>query len=475
MEEKPHSPHVLIFPFPVQGHINPMLQLAQHLSLAGLYITFLNSGHNHKRLLRYTDIQARFAQYPGFHFKTVSDGLPDAHPRTIDRGTEIFDSLNSSSRKALEEMLIDLRPPVSCIIGDPILGFVSDVAKELKIPLIHFYIASACSFWTSLCTPDVIEAGELPLKGYEDLDSLITTVPGMETFLRGRDLPSFCRPNDINDPIFQHFMDWILKSSETNALILNTFEDLEAPILSHIRTKYPKIYAIGPLDLHLQTKLSSSNSIMPSQSSNSLWEVDKSCMAWLDRQPPQSVVYVSFGSLMMLTREQFMEFWYGLVNSKQRFLWVIRPDSVATDEGERPRELEEGTKERGYIVSWAPQEEVLAHKSVGGFMTHSGWNSTIESLVARVPMICWPCLFDQQVNSRFVSEVWKIGVDMKDVCDRKIVEKMIYEVMVERREEFVKSIDRMAMLAKMCVSDGGSSSRNLNHLVEDLRLMVLEE
>ncbi|KAJ0101017.1 hypothetical protein Patl1_06504 [Pistacia atlantica] len=417
MEEKPNSPHVLIFPFPVQGHINPMLQLAHHLSLAGLYITFLNSGHNHKRLLRYTDIQARFAQYPGFHFKTISDGLPDDHPRTIDRGTEIFDSLNSSSRKALEEMLIDLRPPVSCIIGDPILG---------------------------LCTPDVIEAGELPLKGYEDLDSLITTVPGMETFLRGRDLPSFCRPNDINDPIFQQFMDWILKSSETNALILNTFEDLEAPILSHIRTKYPKIYAIGPLDLHLQTKLSSSNSIMPSQSSNSLWEIDKSCMAWLDRQPPQSVVYVSFGS---------------------RILWL-------QDEGERPRELEEGTKERGYIVSWAPQEEVLAHKSVGGFMTHSGWNSTIESLVARVPMICWPCLFDQQVNSRFVSEVWKIGVDMKDVCDRKIVEKMIYEVMVERREEFVKSIDRMAMLAKICVSDGGSSSRNLNHLVEDLRLMV---
>ncbi|TKY69965.1 7-deoxyloganetic acid glucosyltransferase [Spatholobus suberectus] len=90
------------------------------------------------------------------------------------------------------------------------------------------------------------------------------------------------------------------------------------------------------------------------------------------------------------------------------------------------------------MVGWAPQEEVLAHKAIGGFLTHSGWNSTLESVVAGVPMICWPYFADQQINSRFVSEVWKLGLDMKDVCDRHVVEKMVNDLMVHRREEFLR-------------------------------------
>ncbi|MFQ6647108.1 hypothetical protein Gotur_020416, partial [Gossypium turneri] len=86
-----------------------------------------------------------------------------------------------------------------------------------------------------------------------------------------------------------------------------------------------------------------------------------------------------------------------------------------------PTELVEGTKERGYIVDWAPQEDVLSHGAIGGFLTHSGWNSTLESVTAGVPMICG----DQQLNSRFVEEVWKLGLDMKDVSDRRVVEQMV--------------------------------------------------
>lgn len=305
------------------------------------------------------------------------------------------------------------------------------------------------------------------------MDRLITKVPGMETFLRCRDLPSFCRVSDLTDPILLLVMNETRKSPRAQALILNTFEDLEAPILSHIRTHCPKTYTIGPLHQHLKAKLGI-NTQDSHQSSNSLWEVDRSCMSWLDSQPLQSVLYVSFGSIAVITKEQLMEFWYGLVNSKKRFLWVIRPDSVTENGGDLekiPVELEDGTKERGCMVGWAPQEEVLAHKAVGGFLTHSGWNSTLESIVAGVPMICWSYFADQQVNSRFVSEVWKIGLDMKDVCDRKIVEKMVNDLMVERREEFVRSTASMAELAKKSVSEGGSSYCNLNRLIEDIMSM----
>ena len=93
-----------------------------------------------------------------------------------------------------------------------------------------------------------------------------------------------------------------------------------------------------------------------------------------------------------------------------------------------PEELEIGTKERQFLAEWAPQEEVLAHTAMGGFLTHSGRNSTLESITEGVPMICWPLMTDQMVNSRCGSEQWKIGLDMKDTCDRLIVEKMVMEV-----------------------------------------------
>ncbi|GFP96089.1 7-deoxyloganetic acid glucosyltransferase [Phtheirospermum japonicum] len=152
-------------------------------------------------------------------------------------------------------------------------------------------------------------------------------------------------------------------------LILNTFEELEGPILRETRAVCPNIYTIGPLHANLKSKLAANKAF-----SNRLWEEDRSCMAWLDSQPPRSVIYVSFGSLATMTHGQLMEFWKVLMNSGHKFLWVIRTDSVAGSK------VPEVTKERGYIVGWAPQEEVLAHPAVGGFLTHSGWNSTLESV-----------------------------------------------------------------------------------------------
>ncbi|CAI0443459.1 unnamed protein product [Linum tenue] len=131
-----------------------------------------------------------------------------------------------------------------------------------------------------------------------------------------------------------------------------------------------------------------------------------------------------------------------------------------------PEELD-----KGVLVGWAPQEAVLGHEAVGGFLTHSGWNSTLESIVAGVPMICWPFFADQQVNSRFVSEVLKLGLDMKDVCDRRVVARMVNELMVERKEEFRRKAVEMARMAKESVEEGGSSYRNLELLIEDIKLM----
>ncbi|KAJ8760221.1 hypothetical protein K2173_011091 [Erythroxylum novogranatense] len=469
-----NRPHVLIFPLPAQGHVNSMLKLAELLCLSGLFVTFLNSEHNHERLVRFTDLQVRFSKYQGFQFKTVPDGLPVEHQRTGNHFVELFETMKMVTMPIFKEMAKGMRPPLNCIIGDGTSEFVLESAIEIGIPVIHFRTVSACSYWSYFCIPDMIKAGELPIKGSEDMDRIVTTVPGMDTFLRCRDLPSFCRADDTSDLYLQQMTNCTRQTLRARGLILNTFEDLEGPILSQIRRRFSNVYSIGPLHEHLRKKLIEQKH-QTHQSSNSLWEVDRSCMSWLDKQPSKSVLYVSFGSIAVTTKEQFLEFWHGLVDSKKRFLWVMRADSVAKIDGEAedyPPELVEGTKERGFIVEWTPQEEVLAHEAVGGFLTHSGWNSTLESIVAGVPMICWPYFADQQINSRFVGEVWKLGLDMKDVCDRKVVEKMVNDLMEDNREEFVRSAAKMAELARNSVSKGGSSNHNLNCLIEDIRLMI---
>ena len=164
--------HVLIFPLPAQGHVNSMLKLAELLSLAGLHVTFLNTDFIQDRLVRYTDIQTRFSCYPGFQFKTISDGLPADHPRSGDRLFDVFDSLNSKAKFLLKEMLASNKLSsktglsLTCIIVDGIIGgFTSDIANELRIPVIYFRTTSACSIWALFSVPNVIEAGELPIRG----------------------------------------------------------------------------------------------------------------------------------------------------------------------------------------------------------------------------------------------------------------------------------------------------------------------
>ncbi|XP_028785156.1 7-deoxyloganetic acid glucosyltransferase [Neltuma alba] len=471
--------HVLMFPLPAQGHVNCMLQLAELLVLSDVHVTFLNTEHVHHRLLRFADVPSRLAAYPTLHFETFSDGLPSDDPRHGDNLGEHIKQVNLTALPQLREICMEDsgKPRFSCIVGDGIFGRLTyELGQELGIPVVYFRTVSACSFWAYFCAPRLLECNELPIRGEDDMDRMITSIPGMENLVRCRDLPSFFRGTHNGNLPLEPVVFETHQSLRGQALILNTFEDLEGPVLSKIRLHFPRLYALGPLHAHLTSrkaaKTMSSEEKPAASFISSLWEVDRSCMTWLDAQPPKSVIYVSFGSITTISRDMLTEIWYGLVNSKKRFLWVIRPDMVAEQDGkDLPLELVEGTKERGCMVGWAPQQDVLAHAAIGGFMTHSGWNSTLEGVVASVPMICWPYFADQQINSRYVSEVWKIGLDMKDTCDRKVVEKMVNDVMEERREEFEKSTQAMANLAKTSVREGGSSYSDFDRLVEFLKLL----
>lgn len=165
MEKIP--PHVLIFPLPALGHVNSMLKLAELLSVAGINVTFLNSEYNHSRLVRHTDVCSRYTQrFPGFQFKTVTDGLPMDHPRTGDRFEDVLYSVKSVTPPLLKEMLLnEIKPPVNCIISDGFMSFAIDVARDLGIPIIYFRTIGACALWAYYSLREVIDAGELPING----------------------------------------------------------------------------------------------------------------------------------------------------------------------------------------------------------------------------------------------------------------------------------------------------------------------
>lgn len=167
-------PHVLIFPLPIQSPVNSMLKLAELLCLAGLHVTFLNTKHNHKRLLNCTNIRSRVAQYEGrFRLETIEDGLPEEHPRSVEQFGEILDSLEHVAKPFLRDVLqggsssTTSRLPITCVIADGLYGYAVEVAEEMKIPLFIFETIGPCCLWVYLCIPKLTETGQLPFQGKE--------------------------------------------------------------------------------------------------------------------------------------------------------------------------------------------------------------------------------------------------------------------------------------------------------------------
>ncbi|GAB4859873.1 hypothetical protein Ancab_011354 [Ancistrocladus abbreviatus] len=466
--------HVLLFPFPAQGHIIPFLKLAELLCLAGLKVTFLVIEQIHPYLVQNPDIKSRFARFPGFHLESISNGRsPTDPPPKLHQMGEEWHLLSTKARPLLEKMLVsdyDHRPKFSCLIPDGIMGFPIDMANELQIPVITFHVLSAITISYSFSIRELIAIGKFPFAG--DANEITDCIKGVEGVFRVKDL----RGEPLNG---EESMAWAMtRTKKAQGTIVNSFEDLEGPILSQIRCRCPNTFAIGPLHKHIKCRLSQAYSTEEvANTSWSIWAEDKSCMAWLDAQPFKSVIYVSFGSISLLNEDEFLELWHGLVESGNRFLWVLRPDLVtgANWGDQLPSELVEEAKGRACVVQWAPQEDVLTHPAIGSFMTQLGWNSTLETIAAGVPVIGWPCLTDQHLNGRYFTETFKIGLVLKDYAiDRHTVARMVNEVMEKKKDEYTTAASLMAILANKAVNEGGSSYNDFKSLVDHIRLIGLK-
>ncbi|KAF8406029.1 hypothetical protein HHK36_008109 [Tetracentron sinense] len=209
---------------------------------------------------------------------------------------------------------------------------------------------------------------------------------------------------------------------------------------------------------------------MKSMRSN-LWKENSDCLAWLDEREPNSVVYVNFGSITVMTDQHLREFAWGLANSKHPFLWIIRPDVVMGDSAILPEEFRKETRDRGLLESWCPQDLVLSHPSVGLFLTHCGWNSIMESICGGVPVICWPFFAEQQTNCRYACTVWGIGMEIVNDVKREEIEILVKEMMDgEKGKQMRAKTLEWKDKAEEATKQGGSSYNKFDRLIKEVLL-----
>ncbi|GER54396.1 UDP-glycosyltransferase 1 [Striga asiatica] len=151
------NPNIVILPFPAQGHIKPMLMLADLLTGAGLPVTFVNTEHNHRHI---ADHRRR---RPAVEFLTIPDGLPPDHPRSGIFLIDLFSSIVAAGGPALKTLVASMRPAPACIISDGMMSFAVDVAAEVGVPAVAFRTYSASCTWTTLHLRRLVEDGEIPI------------------------------------------------------------------------------------------------------------------------------------------------------------------------------------------------------------------------------------------------------------------------------------------------------------------------
>ncbi|XP_031492819.1 UDP-glycosyltransferase 83A1-like isoform X2 [Nymphaea colorata] len=233
--------------------------------------------------------------------------------------------------------------------------------------------------------------------------------------------------------------------------------ELESPFLKLINNALP----IGPL-------LSTGNS---GRQPSSFWAEDFSCINWLDRQPACSVIYVSLGSTTILSKHQLGELALGLELTGRPFLWVSRPTIMENNAAVYPEGFMDRVARRALVVEWAPQKEVLSHPSVACFLTHCGWNSTMEALFNGVPMLGWPYFADQFLNQTCIVDLWKVGLklvnDEDGVVGKEEIKKKIEDLMND--EGIRERVGDMKEKGKRAVMEGGASFDNLKGFVHIIK------
>ncbi|KAG6393433.1 hypothetical protein SASPL_147674 [Salvia splendens] len=447
--------HILLVIFPVQGQINPSLQFAKKMIKLGIHVTFATS----------LSVCRRMADDKGLTFLGFDDGYDDGF-KLSDDTTKFMTSIRSNGSKALRDAIVAAAEegrPVTCLVYSLILPWATEVARELHIPSAQLWTQPATVFtiyyhYFNGFSDEITEKSDNPCWEIQ--------IPGAPP-LSKTDLPSYLLPSSSELDNFvlaasKEQFDLLDTEPSKPKVLVNTFNSLEAEALAAF-DRY-ELIAIGPL---IPPAFISGEDPSENLFGGDLFEKSDGCIEWLNSKLQSSVVYVSFGSLLRLLKEQKEEIAGGLLRSRRPFLWVMRD----SEEEEKLSCLEDLDK-IGKMVTWCSQLEVLTHPSLGCFVTHCGWNSTLESLSCGVPVVGFPGSADQGTNAKMIEDVWKIGVRVKGNEDGIVESREIWRCVEEVMDGGLKSLEyrqnanKWKGLAREAALENGPSTMNLKAFLD---------
>ncbi|KAJ9677549.1 hypothetical protein PVL29_022507 [Vitis rotundifolia] len=439
--------HVLVIPYPAQGHVSPLMKLAHRISDHGIKVTFVTTESIHARLMAaMPDKDEELSQ-----MQLVSIPDPWVNKKDLVHVTNSILTVMPLHLKDLIEKVnqTNVDEQITYVVADTAIGWALEVAKKMGIEGSALWPAGPITLAMGLHIPKLIEAG------------IIDRNPIKSELIRlSKDIPAFSSTNlswnSVDNPtVRQIAFEYAFRLSQTakisNWLLCNSFYELDSSSCDLI----PNVLTLGPL-------LASNR---PGSSAGNLWPNDPTCISWLDKQPAGSVIYVAFGSTTFFKQQQFNELALGIELVGRPFLWVV--PSVA----EYPNEFTQRVSEYGKIVGWADQEKVLAHPSVACFFSHCGWNSTMESLCMGVPFLCWPHTVDQLDNRFFICDIWKVGLGL-DPEENGLVSRHQIKTKIENllSDDGIKeNALRLKEMARRSVCQGGSSANNFKTFIEALQ------
>ncbi|XP_050375888.1 UDP-glycosyltransferase 88F3-like [Argentina anserina] len=470
---------IVLYAAPGMGHMISMVELGKLIlkhyshkfSITVLYTT--GSLVDTPSIPAYID---RIRQsHPSISFlrfpRTAAASQPD---QTRSMAAVMFEFIRQNDpnvRLALQDICKTSK--VSAFIIDLFCTSAMVIAKELNIPTLYFFTSGAAALGVFLYFPTINARVD---ESFKDMADTVFEFPGLVAPLRAVHMVEPML--DRNDPAYSDMVYFCSHLAQSDGIIANTFEDLETPAtikaisegrcVPHAPT--PPVYYIGPL--------------IDEEKASGSAQSEEECLSWLDKQPSRSVVYLCFGSRGSFSEAQVREIANGLERSGQRFLWVVKKPPAGTCKqihGVKDFDLDallpegflERTEDRGLVMkSWAPQVTVLKKEAVGGFVTHCGWNSVLESVTAGVPMVAWPLYAEQHLNRSVLVKDMKMAIDVEqregdgfvtgDEVERRVRELMESE---NGRELSEKSL-KVREIALGALGELGSSRKALANFVK---------
>lgn len=442
---------LFFFPYVTSGHFFPMLNMATLLSSShpsSLSSTIITTPSNSHLIPTSPNLTATVLPIP-------SSSLPSGWDSVTSPSD--FHSLQASLpllHQPLLNLLTSHRP--HCLVSDMFLPWTAEVAAELNIPRIVFHGMS--SFTLSVIASIKKHRPHDSVEG--DHDSFV--VPGLPhpVYMTRSQLPGPLRVSTRFNSILDRMDE---SEARSFGVLVNSFHGLEPEFAEHYKTSLGgRAWLVGPVSPCAVNEHSSGH------------------LAWLESKKPGSVLYVCFGSQARFTASQLGELATGLMASKHHFIWVVRKDSP-----EIWLERENGLMNtQGLVIrGWAPQVQILSHGSVGGFLTHCGWNSVLEGVSAGKPMVTWPVFGDQPFNEKLIVDELKIGVrvgveigenEAEEVAARVVkgedIATAVERVMADGEEAAAmrRRAKELGEEARAAVREGGSSWMDMNRLIKDL-------